>query len=67
MDISMWNTFLHHQNIFVDHSLIVNVHQIRFCTDSMANPDLQLGGLCENQQMAQRWDLQFIKDKKLKY
>ena len=67
MDLTTWETFLKHQSVFC-RPFIHCTHKwqairVKFYTDSTANPDLGMGGWCEQNWFFQRWDSRFVKNK----
>ena len=65
MDLRIWLSFLQNQQVFcrpfLDCINTIDAQDIMFYTDSTANPDLGMGGICGPNWFIQRWNSQFIK------
>ena len=65
-DLLMWEQFLHHPSVFarpfLDHSSELSVNILDMYSDSLRNPELGFGAICQHSWMYSQWDSQFIKE-----
>ena len=63
-DLLMWNDFIHHPSVycrgFMDFSEILTANDILMFSDASKNPELGMGGICNNFWMYQQWNKSFV-------
>ena len=63
-DLLMWNDFIHHPSVycrgFMDFSEILTADDILMFSDASKNPELGMGGICNNSWMYQQWNKSFV-------